>query len=532
MQVTGCMLTCNLQPVTCNKKNMEYGKSELLRLLRNTPREGWSDKKIKDLVDSLWRDKYPGADEVIYGYVTWEGGLNFKGSKAYFRLNNKLYNAPAKPLTCAAADDTYDRIDLVALSTDKEWVILPGTAAEYPMPPSNYDRDKYLAAVPITIPALATEPANMVEGQIYNEHIAGEWTPSVVGTTANWESTTTPSKGSKCAAIGPLTNGDQLIFTAPEDYRDTDWATLSFDLRLPNTSSRGHFIEAYFTYNGRSRSKLVPAIFSRSVTGWQTVVFAMPDFEVRNTLFNGLVLRWSNLGGATYAGIEIDNVRLQKGIELPGTTDNYVTGANWDEATGTLTLHRTGSLGDITVTITGAGGGADGREVEMSVSGGYIVWRYVGETVWNNLVALASLVGPPGTPGDDGAPGSDGEDGVPVEISVQGGWVCWRYVGAASWTQLYEIPAGGGASVIQVTGLTLVVANWVADGSLYKYVLSDANITATSSVEVIPANASYDVLVVAEPMPETVSATGTVTMWVKNVPSADIPVTINITEVV
>lgn len=90
----------------------------------------------------------------------------------------------------------------------------------------------------------------------------------------------------------------------------------------------------------------------------------------------------------------------------------------------------------------------------------------------------------------------------------------------------------GGSSVTQITGLTLVVANWVSDGALYKYVLSDAAITATSSVEVIPANASYDVLVVAEPMPETESASGTVTMWVKNVPSADVNVTINITEVV
>ena len=43
---------------------------------------------------------------------------------------------------------------------------------------------------------------------------------------------------------------------------------------------------------------------------------------------------------------------------------------------------------------------------------------------------------------------------------------------------------------------------------------------------------AYDVLVVAEPMPETVSAAGTVSIWAKNTPSANIPVTINITEIV
>ena len=95
---------------------------------------------------------------------------------------------------------------------------------------------------------------------------------------------------------------------------------------------------------------------------------------------------------------------------------------------------------------------------------------------------------------------------------------------------MFEIPAGGsGGGIIQASG-TLLAANWVIDGSLQKYVLSDANITATSSVEVIPANASYDVLVVAEPLPETESAAGTVTMWCKNT-QADIPVTINITEI-
>jgi hypothetical protein len=187
----------------------------------------------------------------------------------------------------------------------------------------------------------------------------------------------------------------------------------------------------------------------------------------------------------------------------------------------------------------GTGTGEDGREIELSTDSGYVVWRYVGEATWTNLILISSLIGPEGPQGpkgDDGAPGApgaDGTDGREIELRENAGWVEWRYVGDATWTQLYEIPegGGGGASVIQATG-TLVVANWVADDSLKKYVLSNANITATSSVEVIPANASYDVLVAAQPMPATVSATGTVTIWAKNIPASDVPVTINITETV
>ena len=45
----------------------------------------------------------------------------------------------------------------------------------------------------------------------------------------------------------------------------------------------------------------------------------------------------------------------------------------------------------------GTGGGTNGREVELSVDNGYIVWRYVGDTKWRNLVALSDLTGPAGT---------------------------------------------------------------------------------------------------------------------------------------
>lgn len=408
---------------------MESGKSSVKRLLRNVAREGWSNKKIDDFVDSVWRDHFDLPNEVIYGYLTWEGGLNFKGSIAKYRINNTKYKAPSKNLTCAAADPLLPRTDLAVLKTTREWEILTGIPSENPMPRSDYDRNTTLAVVPIDIPAAATQPANMVEGQIYNEHIAGEWTPSIVGTTADFDSTVGPSIGAKCAAIGALTNGNMIVFTAATDHKDTDWSTLSFDLQLPNSNSKSNFIEAYFTRNGRACSKLVPATFSRLNLNWQKVVFAIPDFAVRNSTFNGLVLRWTNSGG-TYAGIKIDNVRLQKGIELPATTDNYSTGIDWDEATQTLTIHRTGSLGPLVKQLTGIGGGGDdGKSAyEIAVLNGFEGT----EAEW-----LESLVG------DDGytpQKGVDYDDGVPVEISVQSGWVCWRYVGAPSWTQLYQVP--------------------------------------------------------------------------------------------
>lgn len=54
---------------------------------------------------------------------------------------------------------------------------------------------------------------------------------------------------------------------------------------------------------------------------------------------------------------------------------------------------------------------------------------------------LESLVGNDGHTPQKGVDYFDGDDGRETELSVQAGWLCWRYVGDASWLQLYQIPA-------------------------------------------------------------------------------------------
>lgn len=106
--------------------------------------------------------------------------------------------------------------------------------------------------------------------------------------------------------------------------------------------------------------------------------------------------------------------------------------------------------------------GLDGREVELSVVGDYIVWRYLGEGSWNNLVTLASITGPPGADGAPGAPGADGAPGIngkEVELRENAGWVEWRYVGDATWTQLYEIPTGGSGGASAPTTISSTTTN-------------------------------------------------------------------------
>lgn len=45
----------------------------------------------------------------------------------------------------------------------------------------------------------------------------------------------------------------------------------------------------------------------------------------------------------------------------------------------------------------GALDGGVSKDIELRKSDGYIQWKYVGDTVWNNLVALSDLQGPGGS---------------------------------------------------------------------------------------------------------------------------------------
>ena len=48
---------------------MKYSKLKLLQLLQNVPRQGWTWQKIKDLVDSLWRDSSTEEDPKFFSAI-------------------------------------------------------------------------------------------------------------------------------------------------------------------------------------------------------------------------------------------------------------------------------------------------------------------------------------------------------------------------------------------------------------------------------------------------------------------------------
>ena len=64
------------------------------------------------------------------------------------------------------------------------------------------------------------------------------------------------------------------------------------------------------------------------------------------------------------------------------------------------------------VTITGSSGsGTDAKEIELQKSSNALQWRYVGDSEWTDLVTLAEITGPAGSPGPQGEQGVQGPKG-------------------------------------------------------------------------------------------------------------------------
>jgi len=101
-----------------------------------------------------------------------------------------------------------------------------------------------------------------------------------------------------------------------------------------------------------------------------------------------------------------------------------------------------------------------------------------------------------------------------------------QYESATSLWKNKTLP--NGLTLQQITPVTIASSGWSLVSGLYEYTYSNANITSTSVVDVIPSNSTISIVQSAQILPSTLSATGSVKLYSTNLPSADFLVTINI----
>lgn len=134
-------------------------------------------------------------------------------------------------------------------------------------------------------------------------------------------------------------------------------------------------------------------------------------------------------GGAGSAGAAgADGRTILSGSAAPGAG----IGANGDfylnTATSMLYGPKAAGAWPAGVSLKGAAGadglagadGDDGRQVELQKGATHVQWRYAGDTTWNNLIAVADLVGSAGPAGAGGSPGGTGAAGADGRTILSG----------------------------------------------------------------------------------------------------------------
>lgn len=124
--------------------------------------------------------------------------------------------------------------------------------------------------------------------------------------------------------------------------------------------------------------------------------------------------------------------------------------------------------------------GGDGPAIEIQNSGTYIQWRVTGAVSWNNLIAIADLVGPVGATGAagnngiDGTNGTNGSNGREVELQTTSTHIQWRLAGD-SWQDLVAL-ADIAALVTSGSALPKWMAATTTPGSTTTAIPSDDTI--------------------------------------------------------
>lgn len=88
--------------------------------------------------------------------------------------------------------------------------------------------------------------------------------------------------------------------------------------------------------------------------------------------------------------------------------------------------------------------------------------------------------------------------------------------------------SASGITVTQISGIIVDTTDWTLISGFYEKIVSNASITASSVVDVIPENDSITIVQTAGLLPMTLSEIGTVKLYSANIPTGDITVTLNI----
>lgn len=269
--------------------------------------------------------------------LAWVSGFIFRVGAATYYLDGTLATSAEQNVTLDAADATFDRIDVLVLTTGGSATKITGTPAASPAEPS-VDPSTYLRLGLVVVSA-ASSASPVTATTLYAEGSGGEWSASASAGTVSVGSTSNPRSGTKDIEGTSVVAGTTVTFTIPSGTLDlatkeklilyvrikSAWATKkAIQLRwLAGTVQKG---VAVTVGNG------IYGLNTQTTGAYQQIVvpisaFSVPAGSAISKLEAAIV------GSGASVGFYWDDIGLQAGA-VAATTNPFTNRGTWLSTAG------------------------------------------------------------------------------------------------------------------------------------------------------------------------------------------------------
>lgn len=268
-------------------------------------------------------DQFQGQSGLLLGGVVSHDTLyTYDVTAATYTIGGVQYTSAAGFTTLSAADEDFDRQDIIALDTNGNIVNIPGDPSENPALPQ-IDPASQLFLTSIYVKAGSTAPDDIVRDIIYDEN-AENWTHSASGVT---DFVNTGNQYHLVYAIDVPAwvspTAKAITFTSPGKISTATYSILKAFIKLKGTlPSTGYVFFALF--NGSTMvtpyTQLTAAHgFSRTDLAYQNITIPFSSMSITGSQYDKVQFYF--YGGGP--GLYLDYVQLQGGI--PNGSSPYIT---------------------------------------------------------------------------------------------------------------------------------------------------------------------------------------------------------------
>jgi len=336
----------------------------------------YTEKIDQFSIDKLKYDNVYGSHDVTEimkpdgiiegGIVVWQSDLIFNTSDCAYYIEGNFYTTSEQLDTLSTADATNPRLDVLAVDTTGEVIVITGTPAASPQKPT-VDPVSQIELTSILVNALATEPDAVADSVIYDENI--EWTGTSSGVAVDFESTNNVYNGTYATELGSVTTGDYVKYVAPSAINIDGVLSLHYAKKVYNDL---YYIPVRLYLSGSPVSSyfIIPTM-SVSDTDYHVFSINLSSIESTSTTFDEIRFEVSVYSG-TPTGFFLDYIKVETGIEQPAMTVNPDLQTVTEVGHKTTTPIEAASLSSKTQSLTETSGAVTwdmsmGAHVEVTI---------------------------------------------------------------------------------------------------------------------------------------------------------------------